>query len=35
MEHDTLPNLSVVIHVHPLYVVVAIMSKMVVSPNAA
>ena len=35
MEHDTLLNLSGVVHVHPLYVVVAHMSKMVVSPNVA
>ena len=35
MEHDTLPNLSGVVHVHPLYVVVAHKSKMEVSPGAA
>ena len=31
MEHDTSPNLSGVVHVHPLYVVVAHKSKMEVS----
>ena len=35
MEHDTSPNLSGVVHVHPLYVVVSHKSKMVVSPDAA
>ena len=35
MEHDTSPNLSCVIHVHPLYVVVAHKSKMEVSPDVA
>ena len=35
MEHDTSPNLSCVIHVHPLYVVVAHKSKMEVSPGVA
>ena len=35
MEHDTLPNLSVVVHVHPLYVVVAHKSKKEVSSDAA
>ena len=35
MEHDTSPNLSGVVHVHPLYVVVAHKSKMEVSPDAA
>ena len=35
MEHDTSPNLSSVVHVHPLYVVVAHKSKMEVSPDAA
>ena len=34
MEHDTSPNLSVVVHVHPLYVVVAHKSKKEVSPDA-
>ena len=31
MEHDTSPNLSSVVHVHPLYVVVAHKSMMEVS----
>ena len=31
MEHDTSLNLSSVVHVHPLYVVVAHKSKMEVS----
>ena len=35
MEHATSPNLSSVVHVHPLYVVVAHNSKMEVSPGAA
>ena len=35
MEHDTLPNLSSVIHVHPLYVAIAHKSKMEVSPGVA
>ena len=35
MEHDTSPNLSGVVHVHPLYVVVAHKSKMEVSPDVA
>ena len=35
MEHDTSLNLSGVVHVHPLYVVVAHKSKMEVSPSAA
>ena len=35
MGHDTLPNLSGVVHVHPLYVVVAHKSKMEVSPGVA
>ena len=35
MEHDTSPNLSAVVPVHPLYVVVAHKSKKEVSPNAA
>ena len=35
MEHDTLPNLCGVVHVHPLYVAVAHKSKMEVSPTAA
>ena len=33
MEHDTSPNLSEVVHVHPLYVAVAHKSKMEVSPS--
>ena len=33
MEHDKSPNLSSVIHVHPLYVVVAHKSKMEVAPG--
>ena len=35
MEHDTSPNLSSVIHVHPLYIVVAHKIKMEVSPGVA
>ena len=35
MEHDTSPNLSCVVHVHPLYVVVAHKSKMEISPSVA
>ena len=35
MEHDTLPNLFIVVHVHPLYVAVAHKSKMEVSPGVA
>ena len=35
MDHDTSPNLSSVVHVHPLYVVVAHKSKIEVSPDAA
>ena len=35
MEHDTSPNLSGVVHVHPLYVVVAHKSKKEVSPDVA
>ena len=35
MEHDTSPNLSGIVHVHPLYVVVAHKSKMEVSPSVA
>ena len=35
MKHDTSPNLSSVVHLHPLYVVVAHKSKMKVSPDAA
>ena len=35
MEHDTSPNLSSVVHVHPLYVVVAHKSKMEVSSVVA
>ena len=33
MEHDTSLNLSGVVHVHPLYVVVAHKSKMEISPG--
>ena len=35
MEHNTSPNLSGVVHVHPLYVVVAHKSKIEVSPCVA
>ena len=35
MEHDTSPNLSGVVHVHPLYVAIAHKSKMEVSPGIA
>ena len=35
MEHDTLPNLSGVVHVYPLYVVVSHKSKIKVSPGVA
>ena len=35
MEHHTSPNLFGVIHVHPIYVVVAHKSKMKVSPGVA
>ena len=35
MEHDTPPNLFSVVHVHPLYVVVAHKSKVEVSPGVA
>ena len=35
MEHDTSPNLSGVIHVHPLYVVVAYKHNMEVSSGVA
>ena len=34
-EHDTLPNRAGVVHMHPLYAVVARKSKLEVSPNAA
>ena len=34
MEHDKSPNLSGVVHVHPIYVVVAHKSKMEVSSTA-
>ena len=33
MEHDTSPNLSGVVHVHPLYVAVVHKSTMEVSPG--
>ena len=32
MEHDSLPNLSSVVHVHPLYVAITHKSRMEVSP---
>ena len=35
MKHDMSPNFSGVVHVHPLYVVVAHKSKMEVSPVVA
>ena len=35
MEHDTLPYLSGVVHVHPLYLVVTHESKMEVSLSVA
>ena len=35
MEHDTSPNLSKAVHVHPLHVVVAHKSEMEVSPTVA
>ena len=35
MEHDTSPNLSEVVHMHPLYVVVAHKSRMEVYPGVA
>ena len=35
MEHDTSLNLSEVVHVHPLYLVVAHKSTMKVSPGVA
>ena len=35
MENDTSPNLSEVVHVHPLYVDVAHKSKMEVPPGVA
>ena len=35
MEHDTSPNLSSVVHMHPLYVGVAHKSKMEVYPGVA
>ena len=34
MEHDTSPNLSGIVHMHPLYVVVSHKSKMEVYPGA-
>ena len=33
MQHDTSPNLSGVVHMHPLYVAVGHKSKMEVSPG--
>ena len=35
MEHDTSPNFSEVVHVHPLYVPIAHKSKMEVSLSVA
>ena len=35
MKHDTSPNLSEVVHVHPVYLFVAYKSKMEVSPGVA
>ena len=35
MEHDTSPNFSGVVHLHPLYVVVAHKSKTKVSSGVA
>ena len=35
MEHDTSPNLSSVVHVHPLYVAFAHKSKMKVSHSVS
>ena len=35
MEHDTLPNLSGVVHMHPLYVDIGHKSKMEVSFGVA
>ena len=35
MEHDTSPNLFELVHMHPLYVVVAHKSMMEVSPSVA
>ena len=35
MKHDMSPNLSGIVHVHPLYVVVAHKSKMEVSSAVA
>ena len=35
MEHDTSPNLFELVHVHPLYVVVAHKRTMEVSPGVA
>ena len=35
MEHDTSPNLSEVVYVHPFYVVVAHKSMIEVSPGVA
>ena len=34
-EHDTLPNCTGVVHVHPLYAAVARKSKLEVSPEAS
>ena len=35
MEHDTSPNLSGVVYVHPLYVALSHKSKMEVSPSVS
>ena len=35
MEHDTSPNLSGVVHVHPLYIAIAHKRKIKVSPGVA
>ena len=35
MEHDTSPNLSEVVYMHPLYVAVAHKNTMEVSPGVA
>ena len=35
IEHDTSPNLSGVVHVHPFYVAIGHKSKMEVSPSVA
>ena len=35
MEHDTSPNLSEFVHMHPLYIVVAYKSTLEISPVVA